>query len=95
MMTGVAKRMAGQFFSAIDAELSGAVVPIGSVPSAAAGQAPADQPAVASPQVFTGRPAATAVAPADVRSLLVGAAGGSLLTLLGVAVGYLMGRHRS
>jgi carbon monoxide dehydrogenase subunit G len=36
MMTGVAKRMAGQFFSAIDAELTGAVVPIAAAPSAAA-----------------------------------------------------------
>src|ERR687884_1401485 len=30
MITGVAKRMAGQFFKAIDDELTGAVVPIGS-----------------------------------------------------------------
>src|SRR5688572_32576210 len=36
MMTGVAKRMAGQFFKAIDAELTGEVVPIAAAPSAAA-----------------------------------------------------------
>ena len=34
MMTGVAKRMAGQFFKAIDAELTGEVVPISAAPSA-------------------------------------------------------------
>ena len=37
MMTGVAKRMAGQFFKAIDNELTGAVIPITTAPSAAAG----------------------------------------------------------
>ena len=36
MITGVAKRMAGQFFKAIDDELTGAVVPIAAAPSAAA-----------------------------------------------------------
>src|SRR5687768_7186176 len=36
MMTGVAKRMAGQFFKAIDDELTGVVVPIAAAPSAAA-----------------------------------------------------------
>ncbi len=38
MITGVAKRMAAQFFAAVDDELSGrTVVPIGSAPSAAMG----------------------------------------------------------
>ena len=36
MITGVAKRMATQFFAAIDGELAGEVVPIASAPSAAA-----------------------------------------------------------
>ena len=40
MISGVAKRMAGQFFKAIDDELTGAVVPIAAAPSAvAAGEA--------------------------------------------------------
>jgi len=36
MITGVAKRMAAQFFTAVDAELTGTVVPITAAPSAAA-----------------------------------------------------------
>ena len=41
MITGVAKRMAAQFFAAVDQELAGrTVVPIGEAPSAAAARAP-------------------------------------------------------
>jgi carbon monoxide dehydrogenase subunit G len=103
MMTGVAKRMAGQFFSAIDAELTGAVVPIGAAPSAAAaearpsaaavsdtGLAAAGAPAVG--RVFTGR-AAPAAAGADLKSALLGAAAGAALALIGVLVGYRLGRR--
>jgi carbon monoxide dehydrogenase subunit G len=95
MMTGVAKRMAGQFFSAIDAELTGAAAasapgavttsPVGAAPAAAA-----VPPATTAP-VFAAR--AAAAAPADVRSLLLGAAAGAGLSLFAVAVGYLMGRR--
>ena len=102
MISGVAKRMAGQFFTAIDAELTGTGrVPADVTPSAAlvsdtavAGGAVPDAPA--------GTPGRTYAAPAttggwvsgDARPLLVGAAGGGLLTLLGVWVGYLLGRRR-
>ena len=96
MMTGVAKRMAGQFFKAIDDELTGAVVPIGAAPSAvAAGEAAAvAAPAAAGPQVFTGRAAAAAAGPADVKALALAAAGGAVLTLIGVLVGYRLGRRQ-
>jgi carbon monoxide dehydrogenase subunit G len=95
MITGVAKRMAGQFFKAIDDELTGAVVPIAAAPSAAAvsdtglAAAPA-----AAPQVFTGK-AAAAAGPlgGDAQTLLIGAAGGAVLTLIGVLVGYRLGRR--
>ena len=95
MMTGVAKRMAGQFFKAIDDELTGAVVPISAAPSAvAAGEAPAvAAPAAAGPQVFTGRAAPAAAGAADVKSLALAAAGGAVLTLIGVLVGYRLGRR--
>jgi hypothetical protein len=91
MISGVAKRMAGQFFAAIDDELAGKVTPIAAAPSAvaAAGEA---APAAGAPQVFTGRAAAPAV-PADVRTLALGAVGGAILTLLGVLVGYRLGRR--
>jgi uncharacterized protein len=98
MITGVAKRMAGQFFKAIDDELTGAVVPIAAAPSAVevgeAALVAGGQPAAIG-RTFAGRAAAPA-APVGggVRSLLLGAAGGSLLTLLGIAIGYLLGRRR-
>jgi carbon monoxide dehydrogenase subunit G len=95
MITGVAKRMAGQFFKAIDDELTGAVVPIAAAPSAvAAGVAPpVAAPAAGAPPVFAGRAAAAAPA-GDVRTLALGAAGGALLTLIGVLVGYRLGRRK-
>jgi carbon monoxide dehydrogenase subunit G len=95
MMTGVAKRMAGQFFSAIDAELTGEVVPIGAAPSAAAvsDTALAGAGAPATGQTFTGKAAAAGALGGDTQTLLLGAAGGAVLTLLGVLVGYRLG-HR-
>jgi uncharacterized protein len=91
MITGVAKRMAGQFFSAIDNELTGKVTPIAAAPSAvAAGEA---APAAAQ-QVFTGKAAAAGgVVGGDVQTFALGALGGALLTLLGVLVGFRMGRR--
>jgi uncharacterized protein len=85
MITGVAKRMAAQFFTAVDAELTGAAA----APAEVA--APAAKPQVG--QVFA-RPAPAVAAPANLRTLAIGAAGGSLLTFLGVAVGWLLGRRR-
>jgi carbon monoxide dehydrogenase subunit G len=95
MITGVAKRMAGQFFKAIDDELTGAVVPIAAAPSAVAAgvAAPVAAPAAGGPAVFAGRAAAAAPA-GDVKTLALGAAGGALLTLIGVLVGYRLGRRK-
>jgi uncharacterized protein len=92
MISGVAKRMAGQFFSAIDAELTGAAAaPVAAVPEprpAAAGK----PVTLAPPPVFTGRAPAPA-AGADLQTVAVGAAGGALLTLLGVVLGWVLGRR--
>ena len=98
MMTGVAKRMAGQFFSAIDAELTGAVVPIGAAPSAAAaaGEAAPAAAAAGAPavgRVFAGKAAAVARPGADIQSVLLGAAVGAAVALIGVLVGYRLGRR--
>ena len=96
MITGVAKRMAAQFFTAVDAELAGAGVaaaPAEPRPSAAAvRQTDVEAPAVPQPQVFIGR-AGVPAGTSDLRTLALGAAGGSLLTLLGAAVGYVLGRR--
>jgi carbon monoxide dehydrogenase subunit G len=108
MITGVAKRLAGQFFSAIDAELTGKAPAVAApanadvTPSAAAvsdtavhGGSSAPAPAAAStagaPTRFASPAAApTGAAPAE---LALAAVGGGVLTLLGVLVGYLLGRR--
>ncbi|TFV62075.1 UNVERIFIED_ORG: carbon monoxide dehydrogenase [Bacillus sp. AZ43] len=96
MITGVAKRMAGQFFKAIDDELTGKVTPIAAAPSAAAASdaslVAGAQPSAAGPQVFTGKAGVPAGTSADVLTLALGAVGGALLTLLGVLIGYRLGR---
>jgi carbon monoxide dehydrogenase subunit G len=96
MISGVAKRMAGQFFKAIDDELTGTVTPIAAAPSAvAAGEAALAAPVAAGPQVFTGKAAAaTGGFGGDVQTLALGALGGAILTLLGVLIGYRLGRRR-
>ncbi|WP_116452219.1 CoxG family protein [Blastococcus litoris] len=100
MITGVAKRMAGQFFTAIDAELTGTVTPISAAPSVAAVSASdaslvAGGAPVAAPgrQVFAGKAGVSAGTSGDAQTLLVGAVGGALLTLIGVLVGYRLGRR--
>ena len=98
MISGVAKRMAGQFFKAIDDELTGTVTPIAAAPSAvAASDAGVSAPVAGGPQVFTGKPAAASAAGfgGDVQTLALGAVGGAILTLLGVLIGYRLGRGRS
>jgi carbon monoxide dehydrogenase subunit G len=90
MISGVAKRMAGQFFTAIDDELTGKAVPVPAAAAPVEGAPVAAAPGA--PQVFAGR-AAPAAAPSDIRTLALGAAGGALLTLIGVLVGYRLGRR--
>ena len=93
MITGVAKRMAAQFFTAVDAELAGARVPAETPQAPAAVTAQAVEAPSAQPHVFTGRAGVPASTSGDLRTLALGAAGGSLLTLLGVLVGYRLGRR--
>jgi uncharacterized protein len=94
MMTGVAKRMAGQFFKAIDDELTGVVVPIAAAPSAAAAGEAVPAAVAAGPQVFAGRAAAAPALGGDAQTLALGAVAGAALTLIGVLVGYRMGRRK-
>jgi uncharacterized protein len=98
MITGVAKRMAGQFFKAIDDELTGVAPALVAAAPSAAAAAPSDAslvvgaPAAAAGRTFTGK-AAVAAPAGDVQTLLLGAAGGAALTLLGILVGYRLGRR--
>jgi uncharacterized protein len=91
MIAGVAKKMAEQFFSAMDRELvePNVVAAVAAAPSVAPGDAA--EPSVASSPA---PPAPGNWIPGEAKPLLVGAAGGGLLTLLGVWVGYLLGRRR-
>jgi hypothetical protein len=90
MITGVAKKMAEQFFSAMDRELAepnvvAAVAPAPSVvPDGSAEPSVPSPPASSAPEGWI---------PAEAKPLLVGAAGGGLLTLLGVWIGWLLGRR--
>jgi carbon monoxide dehydrogenase subunit G len=96
MITGVAKKMAGQFFAAVDAELTGAVAAVSATPSVVHTAVVPPDAAEPSPVTYTGSAAATGGwIPAESRPLLVGAAGGGFLTLLGVLVGYRLGRRGS
>jgi carbon monoxide dehydrogenase subunit G len=96
MITGVAKRMAGQFFTAIDGELTGTAAPAAFSPTTApeAEGVSAGTSTVPSPQVFTGKAAASVGAQLDLRSFLLGTAAGGVATAWGVALGYLLGRRR-
>jgi carbon monoxide dehydrogenase subunit G len=93
MITGVAKRMAGQFFSAVDKELSEPNV-VAEVAPAAGQDVPAGTPSAPISYAAQAPTAAGGWVPAEARPLLVGAAAGGLLTLLGVWIGHLLGRRR-
>ena len=100
MITGVAKRMAGQFFKAIDAELTGTAAPAAAAAAPAAATASdaslvaGGAPVAAAPAVFAGKAGEHVRTSGDVQSLLMGAVGGALLTLIGILVGYRLGRLR-
>ena len=94
MITGVAKRMAGQFFAAVDKELAEPNVVAPVPPAPVTEDVPAGTPAAAAPVRYATAPTvAGGWVPAEARPLLVGAAGGGLLTLLGVWIGHLLGRR--
>jgi hypothetical protein len=105
MLSGVARRTAGEFFAAVDRELTG-VQPAGAlleagleeanipVPPASAtpaglGAAPAANVTAARPGVWTapGPDAVTVAVRQRVRDLMVGAAFGALIALVGVIIG--------
>ena len=99
MISAVAKRMAGQFFSAVDDELTGARAPLESSGQAAS-------PSLGESAVAHGSttylPLSTPYLPAprhgelfptDARPLLLAGAGGALIALVGAAVGGWLARR--
>jgi carbon monoxide dehydrogenase subunit G len=95
MLTGVAKKTAGEFFKAVDAVLTGA--PPAPAKATANGQgapAAAAQPgAAAAPATFTA-PSAPALAGAVSGDFAKGAVFGAVIALLGALVGGLLARRR-
>jgi carbon monoxide dehydrogenase subunit G len=93
MLSGVTKKMAGQFFAALDADIAGvrpeerAVAPL---PTAAAVP---QAGAAAEPRVYAGK-APAAPGAVDGRSFAAGAVVGGLLALAGVLVGARIARRR-
>ncbi len=92
MLAGVTKKMAGQFFSAVDADISGVRVPAPSAPAAvtptAAPGIPGGAPA---PVSYAGRPAPAA--PFAGRDYALGVVTGGVVALVGVVVGWAIGRR--
>ncbi|NUR15722.1 MAG: carbon monoxide dehydrogenase subunit G [Dermatophilaceae bacterium] len=100
MLAGVTKKMAGQFFSAVDADIAGVrpsavAAPSGTAPAApaAAGGIPAGS-AVSQPSgtgtVYAGRP--TPAEGSRVRDYALGVVTGGVVALAGVLVGWAIGR---
>jgi carbon monoxide dehydrogenase subunit G len=92
MLTGVAKKMAGQFFAAVDADIAGlrapGAMPEGQrVPAGAAGP-----PATYAGPSAGGRPAVQGNG-FQARDFLFGALAGAAIALAGVAVGIAAGRR--
>ncbi len=96
MLAGVTRKMAGEFFTALDADIAGAgvvappAIPPSGVPATGVG-APAEAPVGTT---FVGRSAgaARATAPASARDLVLAGLAGGLLVLAGVALGARIGR---
>jgi len=106
MLNGVAKKMAGQFFAAVDADIASGGAPAGpSVREAIGGAAPAATGvagAPTEPRVFPGRAAAPAGAGTGITvggmglggpGFAVGAVIGGLLALAGVLIGARIARR--
>ena len=99
MLAGVTKKMAGQFFLALDQDIAGVLVPAGAAPaagapSAAVGAAPVG--AAPAPGVYAGRAPAAGRGAFDLGSgagFALGALVGGLLALAGVALGARIGRR--
>lgn len=94
MLAGVTRKMAGQFFTALDADIAGVGAAVTVAPAAPGAPTPAASTpaALAVGTTFTGRAAAPS-ASSGARDLVVAAVAGGLLALAGVALGWRLGRR--
>jgi hypothetical protein len=88
MLAGVAKRTAGEFFTAVDRELSG-LVPVAAAPAPVTAVPTAATPAAAAPAAGVWTRPAPVRDPVQqrIRDLMLGAAFGAVIALLGVLIG--------
>lgn len=101
MLAGVTRKMAGQFFTALDNDIAGVLVPAGVAGTpAGAGPAATGEPAVG--QVFSGRADSTRTANASAAfnvdggaAFALGALLGGALALTGVIIGARLGRRNA
>jgi carbon monoxide dehydrogenase subunit G len=94
MLAGVSKKMAGQFFTAVDQDIAGVRKAVPSLPGAPAVPAIGAAPSVTAPgapAVYAGSPAGVPLG-ADQRFVL-GVGLGALVALAGVLVGAVLGRR--
>jgi uncharacterized protein len=95
MLAGVTKKMAGQFFTALDQDIAGVLVPAGATTAVGAPVLGGELPASAA--VYPGRAAAPGKGSLDLgpgAGFALGALVGGLLALAGVALGARIGRRR-
>ncbi|MGI8722922.1 MAG: SRPBCC family protein [Geodermatophilaceae bacterium] len=95
MISAVAKRMAGQFFSAVDDELTGAQAPLQPTSAPASDSGDSSAGSTLTPGYASYLPARRRgeLVPVDARPLLLAGAGGALIALLGAAVGGWLARR--
>jgi uncharacterized protein len=91
VLSGVAKKTAGEFFKAVDDVLTGKAA---AVPSPRGEPAPGEIAAISQPGVFTA-PASASGSGVGGPDFIKGSLAGAALTLVGVLVGALVGRGRS
>ena len=104
MLSGVTRKMAGQFFAALDADIAGgpaalAAAEVVGLPEAAGVAGAPGVPGAApttGPRTYAGRAAAPAGASAleGSRGFALGVVAGGVIALLGVALGARLGRRR-
>jgi uncharacterized protein len=87
MLAGVARKTAGEFFAAVDRTLAAPLVPLPEVPAVAVGADEAPVASSASPAVWHAPAPAVDPTRQRIRDLMVGAAFGAVIALLGVLVG--------
>ena len=91
MISAVAKRMAGQFFSAVDDELTGARAPL--QPTRAASETSAEGAVTHGQTTYLPALRRGELFPTDARPILLAGLGGAVIALMGAAVGGWLARR--